>query len=425
MIGVRAGGPKGPLRSHGILPLVARRPAFLAAPSLLAATAVLVAGCHGNSASSKPAGPTASPASGRAGAGSAAAHRAGLKRIGTFSSPTYVTAPRGDRSRLFVVEQGGRIRVVLHGRKLARPFLDISRSVLAGGERGLLSMAFAPDYAKSRRFYVYFTGRGGDIHVQEFRRWASNPNRALARSRRNVITIAHHEFPNHNGGQLQFGPDGYLYAGTGDGGSEGDPHHHGQSLRTLLAKLIRIDPRRHGRRAYRIPRGNPFRTRRGARPAIWAYGLRNPWRFSFDRRTGALAIADVGQDRYEEVDFAPGRGRGANYGWNAREGFHRYAGGRARHARRPVLEQSHASGWCSITGGYVVRDRSLPSLYGRYVYGDYCRAGLRSVRLRRGHARGDRPVGVSVPSLVSFGEDGRGRVYAVSQRGGVWRLVAR
>jgi glucose/arabinose dehydrogenase len=402
---------------------VAPRALLLALAVALAVA--LVAGCDSDSASSKQDGPSSSPAAGRGDASGAAAHHARLKRIGSFRSPTYVTAPRGDRQRLFVVEQGGRIRVVVRGRKLARPFLNIARSVLAGGERGLLSMAFAPDYAKSRRFYVYFTSHSGDIHIQEFRRSASSPNRALPGSRRNVLTIRHREFGTHNGGQLQFGPDGYLYAGTGDGGGAGDPHRHGQSLRTRLAKLLRIDPRRHGRRAYRVPRRNPFRNRRGAKPLIWAYGLRNPWRFSFDRRSGALAIADVGQNEWEEIDFAPGRGRGANYGWNVFEGRHRYAGGRARHARRPVLVKSHSRGWCSITGGYVVRDRTLRSLYGRYVYGDYCHRGLRSVRPRRGRARGDRPLGVGVPSLVSFGEDGRGRVYAVSQSGGVWRLVPR
>jgi glucose/arabinose dehydrogenase len=347
--------------------------------------------------------------------------------VGTFSSPIYVTAPPGDTHRLFVVERAGRIRVLRDGRKLKAPFLDISSNVRTDSERGLLSMAFAPDYTRSGRFYVYFTDLNGDIHIQEFRRSAGNPNRANSASGRNLLTIGHREFGNHDGGQLQFGPDGRLYAGVGDGGGGGDPHGHGQSLGTDLAKLLRIDPRKpSGGRPYGV-KGNPFVSRRGARPEIWAYGLRNPWRFSFDRRTGDLVIADVGQDTEEEVDFARrGTGRGANYGWNVFEGARRYSGGRAPGAVRPRLVHRHSAGYCSITGGYVVRDRALGSLYGRYVYGDLCKAGLRSVKLgRRRGASGDRGVGVSVSQLVSFGEDARGRVYAVSLQGHVYRLAPR
>jgi glucose/arabinose dehydrogenase len=398
--------------------------------AILPVALAMAIGCGGDDGSAStaaaPAAPSSSPAKGRDGAQAAASRRVKLKRVGRFSSPGYVTAPRGDRSRLFVVEQRGRIRVVRRGHKLARPFLDIHGRVASGGERGLLSMAFARDYASSHRFYVYFTGLGGDIHIQEFRRSAGNPNVATHAGSRNLLTIAHHEFPNHNGGQLQTGPDGMLWAGVGDGGSAGDPHRHGQSLATPLAKLLRIDPRHpSGGRPYAIPAGNPFRGRPGARPEIWAYGLRNPWRFSFDRKTGALAIGDVGQDQVEEVDFAPKRGRGANYGWSVFEGRSRYRSGRARGAVRPVLTHRHSSGFCSITGGYVVRDRTLPALYGRYVYGDYCHAGLRSAVLRRGHAKRDRGVGLSVRALSSFGEDAAGHVYAVSQSGPVYRLVAR
>ena len=346
-----------------------------------------------------------------------------LKRVGRFDSPTFVTAPPGDRKRLFVVERAGRIRIVMGGRKLGTPFLDISSNVRTDSERGLLSMAFAPDYRKSRRFYVYFTDKTGDIHIQEFKRSSGSRNRADAGSGRNLLTIAHREFSNHDGGQLQFGPDGYLYAGIGDGGSGGDPHNHGQSLNTHLAKLLRIDPR-HGS-PYSV-KGNPFASRKGALPEIWAYGLRNPWRFSFDRSTGDLVIADVGQDSEEEVDFARrGRGKGANYGWNVFEGGRRYRSGSAPGAVKPRVTHSHDDGYCSITGGYVVRDRSLGSLYGRYVYGDFCKTGLRSVKLgRSGGASGDRAVpGVSVSSVASFGEDARGRVYVVSLEGGVSRLA--
>jgi glucose/arabinose dehydrogenase len=349
-----------------------------------------------------------------------------LKRIGSFSAPIYVTAPRGDTRRLFVVERAGRIRIVKDGKKLAKPFLDISSNVRTDSERGLLSMAFPPDYAKSGRFYIYFTDNTGDIRIQEGHRSSGNPDLASG-SRRNLLTIPHREFPNHDGGQLQYGPDNHLYAGTGDGGSGGDPHNHGQSLNTRLAKLLRIDPRvRSGGRPYGV-KGNPFAGRSGARPEIWAYGLRNPWRFSFDRSTGDLVIADVGQDTEEEVDFARrGAGRGANYGWNVFEGRRRFRSGSAPGAVKPRVVHDHSAGYCSIVGGYVVRDRSLGSLYGRYVYGDLCKPAIRAVKLgRSGGASGDKAVGVSVNTLVSFGEDARGRVYAVALNGGVSRLVPR
>jgi glucose/arabinose dehydrogenase len=391
----------------------------------MAASIALLAGCggcgNGRDSSSKPSsgGTPSAPAV-------AAATGVKLTRVGTFDAPIFVAAPPGDTHRLFVVERAGRIRVVRDGKTLGTPFLDISKSVRTDSERGLLSMAFAPDYAKSGRFYIYFTDNTGDIRIQERKRSASNPDVA-AGSPRNLLRIGHREFPNHDGGQLQFGPDKRLYAGIGDGGSAGDPHGHGQSLATRLAKLLRIDPRaRSGGRPYGV-KGNPFASRRGARPEIWAYGLRNPWRFSFDRATGDLVIADVGQDTEEEIDFARrGTGRGANYGWNIFEGRRRFHSGSAPKAVKPRVVHDHSSGYCSITGGYVVRDRSLGSLYGRYVYGDLCKPALRSVKLgRTGGASGDKTIGVSVRNLVSFGEDARGRVYAVSLDGGVFRLVSR
>jgi glucose/arabinose dehydrogenase len=393
---------------------------------VLAASFFLLAGCDGcgNGRDQTSGGPAASAAQAPA---VSAASGLRLAKIGDFSSPTYATAPRGDRRRLFVVERDGRIRVVRDGRKLGAPFLDISSNVSTDGERGLLSMAFAPDYTSSGRFYVYFTDQRGDIRIQEYMRSASNPDVAAAGSARNLLTIGHREFTNHDGGQLQFGPDGRLYAGIGDGGGGGDPHGHGQSLSTKLAKLLRIDPRKPGGgRPYGVS-GNPFVSRSGAQPEIWAYGLRNPWRFSFDRSTGDLVIADVGQDTEEEIDFARrGKGRGANYGWNVFEGRRRFRSGSAPGAVRPRVVHDHANGYCSITGGYVVRDKSLKSLYGRYVYGDLCNSGLRSVKLgRSGGASGDRAIGVSVQQLVSFGEDAQGRVYAVSLGGSVFRLAPR
>ncbi|MEX2195377.1 MAG: PQQ-dependent sugar dehydrogenase [Thermoleophilaceae bacterium] len=348
-----------------------------------------------------------------------------LVRVGTFDSPTFVTAPPGDRNRVFVVEQGGTIRVVRNGRILRRAFLDIRRDVSSGGERGLLSMAFAPDYERSRRFYVYFTDRSGHTRVQEFLRSRRSADRADRRSRRQVL-FQRQPFPNHNGGQLQFGPDRLLYVGMGDGGSGGDPQGNGQDLGTFLGKVLRIDPRRRGGRRYTVPRSNPFRGRRGARPEIYAYGLRNPWRFSFDRRTGALTLADVGQSAVEEVNYLrEGRARGANFGWNVFEGRRRFTAGSAPGHVRPVLQRLHTEGACSITGGYVVRDRALRALYGRYVYGDFCEPRIRSALLRSGRARGDRATGLRVEGISSFGEDALGRVYVASLDGPVHRLAAR
>ncbi len=345
----------------------------------------------------------------------------GLRRrqVGTFSNPTYVTAPPGDRTRLFVVQQAGTIRVVQRGRKRSRPYLDIRGRVQSGGERGLLSMAFAPNYRTNRRFYVYYTDNGGDIQIVEFR---GRRNRARKSSARTVLTQEHSTYSNHNGGQLQFGPDGRLYIGLGDGGGAGDPFESGQDLGTHLGKILRINP---SGRPFRIPRSNPFRGRTGARPAVYSYGLRNPWRFSFDRKTRDLVIADVGQNAWEEIDFVRS-GSGKNFGWDAFEGNHEFEGGSAPGHVRPVIEHSHdGDGFCSITGGYVLRHRSYRNLRGIYVYGDLCEGEVRGARLAPGRATDRRNFGVDVPQLSTFGEDARGRVYAASLNGPVYRLVPR
>lgn len=342
------------------------------------------------------------------------------RRVGTFSNPTYVTAPPGDRRRLFVVEQAGTIRVVHRGRKLDRPYLDIRGRIATGGsEQGLLSMAFAPNYRKSRRFYVYYTDTGGDIRVVEFR---GRRNRARKRSARTVLVQEHSTYDNHNGGSLEFGPDGFLYIGLGDGGGGGDPFESGQDLGSHLGKILRIDP---AGRPFRVPRSNPFRGRRGAKPAVYSYGLRNPWRFSFDRKTGDLVIADVGQNEWEEVDFVRrGRGAGANFGWNEFEGTHEYDGGSAPGHIRPVIEHSHGGdGFCSITGGYILRHRSYGELRGTYVYGDLCEGVVRGARLSPRRATGRRRFSVEVPALSTFGQDARGRVYAASLDGPIYRLA--
>jgi glucose/arabinose dehydrogenase len=288
-------------------------------------------------------------------------------------------------------------------------------------------MAFARDYGRSRRFYVYYTDQEGFIQIDQFRASASNRNRADPGSRRSVIRVPHHRF-NHKGGQLQVGPDGALYAGFGDGGSGGDPDENAQNLSRMLGKIIRIRPKANG--GYSVPADNPFRGRSGVRPEIFAYGLRNPFRFSFDRRTHDLTIGDVGQDEIEEIDFvragSGGRPRGGyNFGWDTFEGRRRYESGSAPGHVRPVLQRTHDSGFCSITGGYVIRDRSLGRGWtGRYVFGDLCDGTLRLARLRRPNAS-SRPTRLEVSQLVSFGEDGRGRVYAVSLDGPVYRIGRR
>src|SRR5215207_1424978 len=253
-----------------------------------------------------------------------------LLRLGNFDQPTYLTAPRGDRRR-FVVERAGTIRVVQRGRVLERPFLDITDRVTSGGESGLLSMAFARDYGSSRRFYVYYTDRQGFLQIDQFRTSAGAPNRAHPSSRRSVIRIPHPR-SNHKGGQLQVGADGMLYAGFGDGGGGGDPDENAQNLSRILGKIIRIDPRPGG--GYSIPATNPFRNRSGARPEVYAYGVRNPYRFSFDRRRGHLLIGAVGQDEVQEIDYIPSpagkppRG-GSNFGWDVYEGRSSYESGSA------------------------------------------------------------------------------------------------
>ena len=357
-----------------------------------------------------------------------AATKARLLRVGSFSEPTYLTSPPGDHNRRFVTERAGRIRVIRGRTKLRTPFLDIAGQVQTGGESGLLSMAFHPGFARNRRFFVYYVDNSGALCVDGYRASQSNPNLTEPGSRRRIIRQPHPRF-NHKGGQLQFGRDGKLYFGFGDGGGGGDPDENAQNTGRLLGKLLRVEPRAGG--GYDIPRDNPFVGRRGSRPEVFAYGLRNPYRFSFDRRTGALSIGDVGQDEVEEIDFlrASPRARrprgGVNFGWDVFEGRRRYESGSAPGHVPPAVQRTHSQGSCSITGGYVIRDRSLGSLYGAYVYGDLCDPRLRVARLRAGRARGDRALGPRLPQVVSFGEDGRGRVHVISLEGGVYRLARR
>jgi hypothetical protein len=357
----------------------------------------------------------------------------GLKKIGSFDRPTYVTGAPGFPKLLFVVEQPGRIAVLRGGHRLAKPFLDIRSKVgYDGAERGLLSVAFPPGYAASGRFYVYFTDNAGKIRVEEFRR--ASPTRADRASGRAVIEISHPVNANHNGGQMQF-LGNLLYMGTGDGGSEGDPPNNAQNKGVLLGKLLRIDPRPSGGRPYSVPAGNPFVGRPG-RDEIYSYGLRNPFRFSFDRVTAKrprIAIGDVGQNRYEELDYTTvAAAGGANFGWDALEGFKPYReenGGTPDPGgtTKPVFAYSHdrGGGSCSIIGGYVVADHRLRGLYGRYVYADLCEGQIRSLAPHLKRAGDDRRLGLRVASPTSFGEDDLHRLYVASEEGPVYRLVAR
>lgn len=342
-----------------------------------------------------------------------------LEKVGEFERPLLATAPEGDRERLFVVEKGGRV-VVARGDRQST-YLNLSRKLGTAQEQGLLGLAFHPDFAKNRRFYVNYTDKAGSTRIVEYRQSRRNPNRAVRSSARSVLRVKQPE-SNHNGGHLVFGPDGYLYVGLGDGGGAGDPDNNGQRLDTLLGSMLRIDPVRKGR-GYRIPSDNPFVNKKGARAEIFAYGLRNPWRYSFDGKK--LIIADVGQGDREEVSFGTLRKlRGKNFGWNIWEGDSRYREGNAARYVAPALVRTHDEGWQSITGGHVVRDPSVPALAGRYVYGDFVKGEIRSARLAAGRASDDRDTGLNVGGLSSFGEDGRGRVYAVSLYGSVYRLTA-
>jgi glucose/arabinose dehydrogenase len=355
----------------------------------------------------------------------AAAKGVGLKRVGNFDQPIYVTAPPGDRKRIFVVEKGGRIQLLVNGTRVDRPFLDLSEFVSTGGEQGLLSMAFAPDYGISGRFYVNFTDVRGDTRVQEFHRSKGSPNRANKATRRPVLFVDQ-PFENHNGGLNLFGPDGYLYIGLGDGGAAADPDNRAQNLDTLLGKILRIDPRRSGSKRYRSPQSNPFVGRAG-RNEIYAYGLRNPWRFSFDRKTGSMYIGDVGQNDFEEIDYAPrGAARGKDFGWSCFEGTARFDTSRScPNPVKPVLTYSLEGQNCAVTAGVVVRDPRLPQLAGRFLYGDFCAGQVRSFRISDGRAGDDRAVGVNVSQLSSFGKDALARVYLASLDGPVYRLVSR
>ena len=335
-------------------------------------------------------------------------------KVADLDAPLALAVRSGDDA-LYVAGKGGRVVALRDGTPAAAPTLDLTGQVSTGSEQGLLGLAFSPDGA---RLYANFTDPAGDTRVVEY---AFGNGRADPASRRVVLAVDQ-PFANHNGGNLAFGRDGMLYIGLGDGGSGGDPMDNGQRLDTLLGKILRIDPRPGDGRPYTIPSDNPFTARQGARPEIWAYGLRNPWRFSFDRETGALWIGDVGQGSREEVDAAsPDSKGGENYGWNRFEGTRPFAGRPPADTVAPVHDYPRANGNCAVTGGYVYRGRRIAGLRGSYVFADYCRGEIRALTPDGGRLRSV-DLGAKLPSVASFGEDGDGELYVLSLTAGVFRL---
>ncbi len=325
--------------------------------------------------------------------------------------------------RLYVVERGGVIKVIRNDTVLPSPFLDISARVKGDGEQGLLSVAFHPQYAQNGWLYVYYTNLDGDSHISRFAVTA-DPDSADAASEQLVLFVAQ-PFVNHNGGLLAFGPDGMLYIGLGDGGSGGDPQGNGQNLGTLLGTILRIDI--DGGTPYAVPSDNPFVNDAAARPEIWVYGMRNPWRFSFDRATGDLYIGDVGEGAFEEIDFQGAASTGGqNYGWNVMEGAECFNAGSCDRSglTLPIAEYSHAEG-CSVTGGYVYRGNRVPAIAGRYFYADFCTGWIRSFRLMGDAAIDHRDHSAELGTLsqvASFGEDASGELYVVTLGGSVYRI---
>jgi glucose/arabinose dehydrogenase len=337
-----------------------------------------------------------------------------LTSLGTFASPLYVTSPPGDPARIFVIEREGTVRVVKNGAVLPTPFIDVSDEIGGGGERGLLSIAFAPDYAVSGLMYAFATQPNGTLVVWEF---LAAPGADVANAGHRTVLSIPHSAPNHNGGQLQFGPDGYLYIGVGDNANA----DNGQNATVLLGKILRIDPRATA--GYSIPPGQPFAA--GVAPEIYAYGLRNPWRFSFDALTGDLFIADVGDSSWEEVNQLPaGHPPGANFGWPCWEGAHSGGGANctAPGAIPPIYEYAHDATHCSITGGSIARDPTVPTLAGRYLFADYCGTGTSALRVPVGSPPDIGLLGAAA-HIAGFGSDSDGHLYITSLDGGVWRVT--
>ncbi len=345
--------------------------------------------------------------------------------ISGFTRPTLVTNAADSSNRLFILEKPGRIRVIKSGVLLGDPLLDITALVKSdSNEQGLLGLAFHPEFERNGRFFVAYTAKNADNTVAEYR--VSSPVGDAADPKSGKVLLAvPDQFSNHNGGMLAFGPDGFFYISMGDGGSSGDPNGNGQNLNSLLGKLLRIDV--NGEPPYAIPPSNPFSSRSGVRKEVWAYGLRNPWRFTFDRQTGDLWIGDVGQNKYEEIDFQAASSKGGeNYGWNTMEGNHCYkpeSGCAEQGLVKPVFEYDHGKG-CSVTGGYVYRGKAIPTLTGRYLFADYCSTNLWATVRNADGSFSTEVVGKVPENLSAFGEDEAGEIYfTVDKEGAVYRLL--
>ena len=350
-----------------------------------------------------------------------------FRKVADIPGIVTIAAPNDGSGRLFLVQQNGQIRILTGGQLLGKPFLRIAGLISCCGEQGLLGLAFHPEYKSNGFFFVYYTNTDGNIVIARYRVSSTNRNVANPQSALKILTIPHPNFGNHNGGQLQFGRDGYLYIGTGDGGSGGDPPNNAQNRQMLLGKLLRIDvTNSSGSTPYRVPPDNPFVGTSDARPEIWAFGLRNPWRFSFDRQTGDLFIGDVGQGSFEEVDFQPRSGRGGeNYGWRLMEGKHCFnpsTGCNPGGLRLPILEYSHGSDNCSVTGGYRYRGSAIPALRGAYIYADFCSGRIFRARPANGQWTAGQLADTEF-NISTFGEDAAGELYFADLSGGVYKIV--
>ena len=338
-----------------------------------------------------------------------------LTRMASLSQPLALAVRPGDDT-LYVAQKGGKVVGVREGGGDPTTVLDLTGGVSVGGEQGLLGLAFSPD---GGRLYVNYTDSAGDTRIAEY---AFADGRADPATARELLTVDQ-PFANHNGGNLVFGPDGMLWIGLGDGGSGGDPQGNAQSLGTLLGKMLRIDPRPSGGRPYTVPPDNPFVGTDGARGEIWAFGLRNPWRYSFDKGTGDLWIGDVGQSSREEVDFTPaGLPGGSNYGWPGLEGSRSYSGSAPRGAVAPILDYSLDGANCAVTAGYVYRGTKIPGLTGAFLYADVCGGWVRAVRQEGGKVTDQAELDLQLTQPASFGQDAAGELYVLSLGGGVFRI---
>jgi glucose/arabinose dehydrogenase len=347
-----------------------------------------------------------------------------------LSNPVFITHSGDGSGRLYIVEKGGRIKILQNGTVRSTPFLNLSAKVSSGSEQGLLGLAFHPSYVDNGKFYVNYTNTSGDTVIAQYTRSTANPN--VANPTGSTLLTIDQPYSNHNGGMLAFGPDRYLYVGMGDGGSSGDPGNRAQSLNTLLGKILRIDvDNEAGGKKYAIPPGNPFAGVSGL-DEIWSFGLRNPWRFSFDRRSGDLWIGDVGQNRYEEINRSPvvngvDAGKGLNYGWRVLEGnacFNPSSGCNKAGKSPPMAVYSHISG-CSVTGGYVYRGLSYRGLVGGYVFGDFCSGRIWALRAHGPATQTPVLMADTNLSISSFGEGPDGTIYVTDLGSGdIWAIVA-